>query len=92
MPKQSSKKKSHSETKQRRSFLPELFRPYEDIIIFVLTLFVANYFWKWSMVGDENGDMVREYSSDGVHLKAQYIPLWKEYLLEHAVVLPDPAE
>ena len=41
---------------------------------------------------DENGDMVREYSSDGVHLKAQYIPLWKEYLLEHAVVIPDPAE
>lgn len=64
MPKQSSNKKSHSETKQRRSFLPELFRPYEDIIIFVLTLFVANYFWKWSMVGDENGDMVTWFGWD----------------------------
>ena len=44
--------------------MPDLFRPYEDIIIFVLTLFVANYFWKWTMVGDENGDMVMWFGWD----------------------------
>lgn len=30
-------------------------KPYEDIIIFVITLLVANYFWKWTMSGDESG-------------------------------------
>ena len=29
-----------------------------DIIIFMVTLFVANYFWKFTMLGDENGEVV----------------------------------
>ena len=33
-------------------------RPYKDVIIFMVTLLVANYAWKWTMVGDENGDSV----------------------------------
>ena len=33
-------------------------RPYKDVIIFMVTLLVANYAWKWTMVGDENGDCV----------------------------------
>ena len=33
-------------------------KPYEDIIIFMVTLLVANYAWKWTMVGDESGDSV----------------------------------
>ena len=37
-------------------------------------------------VCDENGGMVAEYTHDGVHLKAQYIDLWKDYLKNHAVV------
>ena len=40
--------------KQRFEFL----KPYEDIIIFMVTLLVANYAWKWTMVGDESGDSV----------------------------------
>ena len=36
----------------------ERLRPYKDIIIFVVTLLVANYFWKFTMIGDENGDSV----------------------------------
>lgn len=36
----------------------EWLKPYEDIIIFMITLFVANYAWKWTFVGDENGDVV----------------------------------
>ncbi len=32
--------------------------PYKDIIIFVVTLIVANYAWKWTFTGDEYGDQV----------------------------------
>lgn len=34
----------------------------------------------------EDGAMVSDYTHDGVHLKAQYLSLWKEYLKTHAVV------
>lgn len=34
----------------------------------------------------EDGAMAADYTYDGVHLKAQYISLWKEYLKTHAVV------
>lgn len=34
----------------------------------------------------EDGALCPEYTGDGVHLKAQYINLWKDYLKEHAVV------
>ncbi len=44
--------------------LKEHIKPYEDVIIFMLTLLVANYFWKWSMVGDENGDSVTWFGLD----------------------------
>lgn len=36
---------------------------------------------------DESGGMVKDYTSDGVHLKAKYISLWEEYLKDHAVLL-----
>lgn len=34
---------------------------------------------------DENGAMIPDYTYDGVHLKAQYISLWKDYLKSHVV-------
>lgn len=34
---------------------------------------------------DETGGMVASYTYDGVHLKAQYIPVWLNFLKEHAV-------
>lgn len=34
---------------------------------------------------DESGGITPSYTFDGVHLKAQYIDLWKTYLKEHAV-------
>ncbi len=37
-------------------------------------------------VCDETGAMIADYTYDGVHLKAQYIPLWKDFLKTHAVV------
>ena len=38
-------------------------------------------------VCDEDGGLVQDYTSDGVHLKAKYISLWKEYLKDNAVLL-----
>ncbi len=40
-------------------------------------------------VCDETGAMIPDYTHDGVHLKAQYISLWKDYLKCHAVALDD---
>ena len=38
--------------------LKQRFEPYRDVIVFIVTLLVANYAWKWTMTGDEHGDMV----------------------------------
>jgi len=38
-----------------------------------------------SEICDETGGMEEAYTFDGVHLKAQYTGIWKEYLKEHAV-------
>ncbi len=40
------------------------------------------------LVCDETGGMVPEYTFDGVHLKARYIDIWKDFLKSHAVSLP----
>lgn len=42
----------------------ERLRPYRDIIIFVVTLLVANYFWKFTMIGDEDGESVTWFGLD----------------------------
>ena len=39
--------------------LSESLRPYRDVIVFMITLLVANYFWKFTMVGDEDGEVVK---------------------------------
>ena len=31
----------------------ERIAPYADVLIFMVTLAVANYAWKWTMIGDE---------------------------------------
>ncbi|MDD3414069.1 MAG: GDSL-type esterase/lipase family protein [Lachnospiraceae bacterium] len=35
---------------------------------------------------DEEGNMFAEYTSDGIHLNAPYIEIWKTYLKKHAIV------
>lgn len=40
-----------------KEFIASL-NPYKDVIIFMVTLLIANYFWKFTMVGDEDGEMV----------------------------------
>ena len=37
------------------------------------------------LICDETGGMAASYTYDGVHLKAQYIPIWLDFLKEHAV-------
>jgi hypothetical protein len=34
----------------------------------------------------EDGALIPEYTWDQVHIKAQYYPVWKEFLLEHGIV------
>ncbi|MED9904083.1 MAG: GDSL-type esterase/lipase family protein [Lachnospiraceae bacterium] len=38
-----------------------------------------------SVLCDETGGLAKDYTFDGVHLKAKYIAVWKQYLMEHAV-------
>jgi len=35
----------------------------------------------------EDGALVPDYTWDQVHIKAQYYPIWKEFLLEHAIII-----
>ena len=44
--------------------LKQLFEPYTDVIIFMVTLLAANYFWKFTVSGDENGDLVTWFGLD----------------------------
>ena len=42
----------------------ETLRPYWDIILFVVALLAANFFWKLTVVGDEGGDQVTWFGMD----------------------------
>ncbi len=37
----------------------------------------------------DEGGMIADYTFDGVHLKAKYIELWKQFLKEHAVSMDE---
>ena len=39
-----------------------------------------------TVYADEEGYLPEDYAPDGIHLKAQYIELWKDYLKQHAIV------
>lgn len=38
------------------------------------------------LICDETGGMIEEYTYDGIHLKAKYIEIWKDYLKSHAII------
>ena len=42
----------------------EPLKPYTDIILFVVALLAANYFWKFTVLGDEGGDIVTWFGMD----------------------------
>ena len=37
-------------------------------------------------VCDANGDMIAEYTNDGIHLTAEHYPIWRDYLKANAIV------
>ncbi len=45
-----------------------------------------------SVVCDETGGLNSEYTFDGVHLYAQHIHIWKEYLMSHGVKITGEME
>lgn len=44
--------------------IKETLRPYIDIILFVVALLAANYFWKFAVLGDEDGIQVTWFGMD----------------------------
>ena len=46
------------------SNLQSQIRPYADVLIFMVTLLAANYLWKFTVVGDEDGDVVTWFGLD----------------------------
>ncbi|MBQ3717024.1 MAG: exosortase/archaeosortase family protein [Paludibacteraceae bacterium] len=70
--------------------------PYRDVIIFMVTLLVANYFWKFTMVGDENGDSVTWFGMDitapfefmACHIAS--VVYWIVSLFRDTAVMTDP--
>ena len=38
-------------------------------------------------LSDEQGNLRPEMTSDGIHLKPEYMKIWREYLCEHAIVI-----
>ena len=40
---------------------------------------------------DENGALTPTYSGDGVHVKAPYYTMWRDYLFQFGHALPEPA-
>lgn len=39
-----------------------------------------------SVYADENGHLLSQYTSDGLHVLKKYYPLWADYLFQHAIV------
>ncbi len=37
-----------------------------------------------------NEFLPKDYTADGIHLKAAYIPIWTDYLLNHAILVDSP--
>ena len=42
------------------------------------------------VLDDQNGALTKEYTFDGVHLTAKYLPIWKNFLLKHGVDITLP--
>ncbi|MBQ7481637.1 MAG: hypothetical protein IJT80_07150 [Lachnospiraceae bacterium] len=47
----------------------------------------AYYLDVGSALAGADGSLPSEMAADGIHLKAQYMDIWKQYLLSHAVVV-----
>lgn len=45
-----------------------------------------------NVLTDEDGNLFADAASDGVHLKGEYIQIWKEYLMEHVANIEESEE
>ena len=79
-----------------RKYLEPL-KPYTDILLFVVALLAANYFWKFTVLGDEGGDQVTWLGMDisrPFDWMAQHIAhvvYWLIHLTNDAVVFFEPS-
>jgi exosortase/archaeosortase family protein len=75
----------------------EPLKPYTDILLFVVALLAANYFWKFTVLGDEGGDQVTWLGMDisrPFDWMAQHIAhvvYWLIHLTNDAVVFFEPS-
>ena len=75
----------------------EPLKPYTDIILFVIALLVANFFWKFTVLGDEGGDQVTWFGmeiSRPFDFMAQHIAhvvYWFIHLTNDSVVFFEPS-
>ena len=75
----------------------EPLKPYYDIILFVVALLAANYFWKFTVLGDEGGDQVTWFGMDisrPFDFMAQHIAhvvYWFIHLTNDSVVFFEPS-
>lgn len=75
----------------------ELLKPYYDIMLFVVALLAANYFWKFTVLGDESGDQVTWFGIDisrPFDFMAQHIAhvaYWLIQLTNDAVLFFEPS-
>ena len=79
-----------------RKYLEPL-KPYTDILLFVVALLAANYFWKFTVLGDEGGDQVTWLGMDisrPFDFMAQHIAhvvFWLIHQTNDAVIFFEPS-
>jgi exosortase/archaeosortase family protein len=75
----------------------EPLKPYTDIILFVIALLAANFFWKFTVLGDEGGSQVTWFGMDisrPFDFMAQHIAhvvYWFIHLTNDSVVFFEPS-
>lgn len=67
--------------------IPEKIKPYKGILLFVIILLAANYFWKFTMLGDESDELVTFFGHDvsaPFNLVAAHVARMATYFLDMA--------
>ncbi|NDV47058.1 hypothetical protein D0T49_08365 [Paludibacter sp. 221] len=70
--------------KSKKNIFPEKLEPYKGIIYFVIILLISNYFWKFTVKGDESDTLVTFF---GLDISAPFIYMSKHFADMTAKVL-----
>ena len=71
-------------------------RPYYDILLFVVSMLAANYFWKFTVQGDEVGTQIMWFGLDITHIfdamssHIAHVAYWLISLTNDAVYFDEP--